>query len=240
MRDMLIISAIAGLATAFGAGIVVVMGKPSTKALSVLLGFAAGVMLAIATLELLPEAIEMGGTVKALIGFLLGVILMNLLDHLIPHLHFKNGTCCQPEQVEMLKVGYLIFMGIAVHNVAEGLAIGAGMIARPELGMAIAIAIGIHNIPEGMATAVPLSMGGIPTWRLLVMAAVAGLMTVVGAGIGGLIFQSSVGMVAGALGFAAGAMFYIVGDELIPHARNYHHYWANIGLVGGFVLGVLM
>ncbi len=240
MPEMLITSTIAGLATALGAGIVVVLGKPTTRILSLLLGFAAGVMLAISTLELLPEAIEMGGAGTALIGFLLGVALMNLLDHLIPHLHFKNGNCCQPGQVEMLKVGYLIFIGIAVHNVAEGLAIGAGMVARPELGVAIAIAIGIHNIPEGMATAVPLGMGGVPGGRLVAMAAAAGLMTAVGAGIGGLIFQSSVGMVAGALGFAAGAMFYIVGDELIPHARNYHHYWANIGLVGGFVLGVLL
>lgn len=240
MQEMLIISAIAGITTALGAGIVVVAGRPSTRVLSLLLGFSAGVMLAITTLELLPEAITMGGTLKALIGFLCGVFLMNLLDHLIPHLHFKNGNCCQPEQVEMLKVGYLIFLGIAVHNVAEGMAIGAGMIARPELGLVIAIAIGIHNIPEGMATAVPLSIGGVPAGRLIAMAGAAGLMTVVGAWAGGLAFQSSAGLVAGALGFAAGAMFYIVGDELIPHARNYHHYWANIGLVGGFVLGVLL
>lgn len=239
MQEMLITSAIAGIATAFGAGIVVVMGRPSTRMLSLLLGFAAGVMLSITTLELIPEAIALGGTVNTIIGFLLGVLLMSLLDHLIPHLHFKNGGC-EKEQVEMLKIGYLIFLGIAVHNVAEGLAIGAGMVANPELGLAIAIAIGIHNIPEGMATAVPLSLGGMSSWRLILMAAGAGLVTVVGTFFGGLVLQSSVGFIAIALGLAAGAMFYIVGDELIPHARTYHHYWANLGLVGGFILGVIL
>lgn len=238
MQDVILSSALAGLTTALGAGIVLLMGKPSDKVLSVLMGLAAGIMLAIATLELLPEALELGGTVKALIGFLLGVALMNLLDHLIPHIHFKNG--CERGNPEMLKVGYLIFLGIAVHNIAEGMAIGAGAIASPELGLAIAIAIGIHNIPEGMATAVPMSLGGMSGLRLVLLAGAAGLVTVVGAFIGNIAFQSSVSMVAGALGFAAGAMFYIVGDELIPHARTYSHYWANFGLVGGFVMGVLL
>ena len=239
MEEMLVISALAGLTTALGAGVVLLFGTPSTRVLSLLLGFAAGVMLAIATLELLPEAIEVGGTLKAVIGFLWGVLLMYLLDYLIPHLHFITGGP-QKDNVELLKVGYLIFLGIAVHNLAEGLAIGAGMVASPGLGVAIAIAIAIHNIPEGMATAVPLRMGGLSGGKLITLAAAAGLMTVVGTWIGGLAFASNPGLVGGALGFAAGAMFYIVGDELIPQARTYHHYWANLGLVGGFVLGILL
>lgn len=238
MQEILIFSALAGVTTALGAGIVLVLGTPSRKVLSLLLGLAAGIMLSIATLELLPEALELGGPIKAVIGFMSGVVLMHLLDHLIPHLHFKNG--CQESDPEMLKVGYLIFLGIAVHNVAEGLAIGAGSIASPELGIAIAIAIGIHNIPEGMATAVPLKLGGVSGIRLLVLAACAGLVTVVGTWIGGVAFQSNQELVAIALGFAAGAMFYIVGDELIPHSRNYHHYCANIGLVSGFVMGIFL
>ena len=238
MEEMLIISALAGLTTALGAGIILLFGKPSTKILSLMLGFAAGVMLAIATLELLPEAIEVGGTPKAVIGFLWGVLLMYLLDCLVPHLHFNNGS--PRENAALLKVGYLIFLGISVHNLAEGLAIGAGMIASPGLGVAIAIAIAIHNVPEGMATAVPLRMGGMSGPKLLILATIAGLMTVVGTWVGALAFQSNPGLIAGALGLAAGAMFYIVGDELIPQARNYHHYWANIGLVGGFILGILL
>lgn len=239
MQAVLISSALAGLTTALGAGFVLLLGKPSNRVLSLLMGLAAGIMLAIATLELLPEALELGGTVNALIGFLLGVAMMNLLDHLIPHLHFKNGNC-EKGNPEMLKVGYLIFLGIAVHNIAEGLAIGAGAVASPKLGLAIAIAIGIHNIPEGMATAVPMSLGGMSGICLVLLAGAAGLVTVVGAFLGNIAFQSSVGMIAAALGFAAGAMFYIVGDELIPHSRNYSHYWANFGLVGGFMIGVLV
>ena len=168
---MLIYSAVAGLATALGAGIVLVLGHRQ-RVLSLFWG-AAGIMLAIATLELLHHTREMGQTVKGIIGFLCGVLLMHLLDYLIPHLHFRNGSCDQ-EQAEMLKVGFLIFLGIAVHNVAEGLAIGAGAIAWPELGLSIAVAIGIHNIPEGMATAVPLRIGGMAWAPLLFMAAAAG------------------------------------------------------------------
>ncbi len=237
MGDILIISTLAGLTTALGAGIVILAGKPSTKLLSTLLGFAGGVMLAISNLVLLPEAIENGGTVIAIVGFGSGALMMHLLDHLIPHIHFTNG--CE-KNGEMLKVGYLIFWGIAVHNVAEGLAIGAGMIAHPSLGLAIAIAIGIHNIPEGMATAVPLCLGGLKAVKVLILTAVAGLMTVVGAALGSLAFQSSSGFVAAALGFAAGAMFYIVGDELNIAPAAKHHYCATIGLVLGFIVGVLL
>jgi ZIP family zinc transporter len=238
MGEILFYSTVAGLATALGAGIVLIAGKPSTKLISFLLGFAGGVMLAVATMELMPEAIKIGGTFTSLFGFLIGASFMHLLDHLIPHIHFSNG--CEAGKVEMLKVGYLIFLGIAVHNVAEGLAIGAGMVANPSLGLAIAFAIGIHNVPEGMATAVPLRLGGEKPFKVLALTAGAGLMTVVGAAVGGIAFQSSPGFVAVALGFAAGAMFYIVGDELIPHARNYHHYFATIGLVVGFIVGVLI
>ena len=194
-------------------------------------------MLAVATMELMPRHLQLVHF-TSLLGFVIGAFFMYLLDHLIPHIHFPNG--CGDGQVEMLKVGYLIFLGIAVHNVAEGLAIGAGMVANPSLGFAIALAIGIHNIPEGMATAVPLRLGGEKPFKVLVLTAGAGLMTVVGAAIGGIAFQSSAGFVSGALGFAAGAMLYIVGDELIPHARNYHHYLATIGLVAGFIVGVLI
>lgn len=235
MKDLFIISTLAGMATALGAGIVILVGKPSTKMLSSLLGFAGGVMLAISTLELLPEAIENGGIYIALVGFGAGALFMHLLDYLIPHLHYPNGG---GKNGELLKVGYLIFLGIAVHNVAEGLAIGAGMLAHPSLGLAIAVAIGIHNIPEGMATAVPLCLGGLGAARVITLSAVAGLMTVVGAVLGGLAFPTS--FLAAALGFAAGAMLYIVGDELIPQARNYHHYFATVSLVVGFIVGALL
>lgn len=238
MQDLFIISALAGLATALGAGLVIVVGKPSTKLLSLMLGFAAGVMLAVITLELLPEAIELGGIYNAVLGFLVGVALLYLLDLYIPHLHIGcNGN---PQQQQLLRVGYLIFLGIAAHNLAEGLAIGAGLFASHSLGVAIAIAIALHNIPEGMATAVPLSMGGMGKLKLLGLMVVAGLMTAVGALIGGFAFQQAANLVGASLGLAAGAMFYIVGDELIPQARCYHHHHANLGLVAGFLLGVFL
>lgn len=238
MEEVLIISLLAGLATAIGAGLVLILGKPSTKMLSFMLGFAAGVMLAVATLELLPEAIEVGGVVLAIIGFVLGVGFLYLLDLYIPHLHL-NCSGSQQQQ-ELLRVGYLIFLGIAVHNLAEGLAIGAGLFASHSLGLAIAIAIALHNIPEGMATAVPLCLGGLSKLKLMGLMVIAGLMTAVGAVLGNIVFHQAAGLVGVALGLAAGAMFYIVGDELIPQARCYHHHHANLGLVAGFLLGVFL
>lgn len=238
MLEALILGTLAGLATAVGALVVILFGKPSTQILSLMLGFAAGVMLAIATLELLPEAIEFGGIYMALGGFLMGVAFLYLLDLYIPHFHI-GGNCTKQEQ-QMLRVGYLIFLGIAVHNLAEGLAIGAGLLVSHGLGLSIAIALALHNIPEGIAMAVPLKMGGMGRWKMLGLMLVAGLMTAVGAVFGDLVFSLAPSLVGGALGLAAGAMFYIVGDELIPQARCYHHHHANIGLVAGFVLGMFL
>lgn len=245
MLDIVVISGLAGLATGLGALLVIIFGRPSVKLLSAMLGFAAGIMLAIATLELLPEAVEIGGLSNAIIGFLLGVLIMYSLDLYVPHLNIvkgSNNNNCDDDmqQQDLLKMGYLIFLGIAVHNFAEGMAIGGGMVASPALGMLIALAIAIHNVPEGMAMAVPLRMGGMRTLPLLALICLAGLVTALGAFIGGIVFQTTAAVVGIALGLAAGAMFYIVGDELIPQARRYQHHWANAGLIIGFLGGMLL
>ncbi len=240
MQEIVLISGLAGLATGLGAILVLLFGRPSTKILSLMLGFAAGIMLGIATLELLPEAMEFGGLGNTILGFLIGVGIMYLLDLYVPHLHVIKCENGDKQQQELLRVGYLIFLGIAVHNLAEGLAIGGGMVSSPGLGMMIALAIAIHNVPEGMAMAVPLRMGGMSPLALIALISLAGLVTAVGALIGGLVFQTTPAMVAIALSLAAGAMFYIVGDELIPQARCYNHHLANLGLVGGFLGAMLM
>ncbi|MTI96036.1 MAG: zinc/iron permease [Firmicutes bacterium] len=235
MTDILVISTLAGLTTVLGAGIAFIWGQPTRGWLAFMLGIAGGVMLAIATMELIPAAMEIGGHVQAVLGVLAGAIVMMLADTLAP----ENGQkACEKEQ--WLRTGLLIFFGIAVHNLAEGLAIGAGHIASPALGISIAIGIALHNIPEGMAMAVPLRMGGMKPVLLTALLVFAGLLTAVGAALGYVMFQTSDFLVAGALGLAAGAMYYIVVDELVPRGRKYHRHWAAVGLISGLILGMML
>ena len=137
----------------------------------------------------------------------------------------------------ILRTGYLIFFGIALHNIPEGIAIGAGLEARPELGLYIAVAIGLHNIPEGIAVAGPLKAGGLSNFRTFVFTLGAGLTTVIGTAVGLVVFNISAAFVSAALAFAAGAMLYIVNDELVPKANALNSHSANAGMIVGLLLG---
>ncbi|ACB83635.1 ZIP family metal transporter [Natranaerobius thermophilus] len=244
--EALVYSFLAGISTAIGAIIVAFFGQPSQRALSGLLGFAGGIMLAISAFDLMPESLEIGSMSSTIIGFSFGAIMMYALDKFIPHAHMSGGEDIIEENTsplnnkEILRTGYLIFFGIALHNLPEGLAIGAGLESSPELGLYIAIAIGLHNIPEGMATAGPLRAGGLRWIKVFLLTLFAGLMTPLGAALGLIIFNISPVLVAGGLAFAAGAMVYIVSDELIPQSHNLHSHIANAGLIIGLLLGFVL
>ena len=131
-------------------------------------------------------------------------------------------------------------IGIALHNLPEGLAIGAGYMNSASLGATIAISLALHNVPEGIATAIPLHMGGMEKWKVVLLVTMAGLMTPLGTFLGAAILQVNANAVSLALALAAGAMIYIVSDELIPQSHEYHSHAANLGLVAGFVLGYVI
>ena len=244
----LIYSILAGSSTALGALALMFMGPPGKRTMAALLGFAGGVMLAVSVFELMPEALELGSMTVLVTGFLLGCLIMYLLDRLMPHAHLSDSEHLDVENPErlgirrstMLRTGYLIFIGISMHNIPEGLAIGAGIESSPELGLIIAVAIGLHNIPEGLAVAGPLKAGGLSNLKVFLFTLGAGLMTVVGAALGLLVFGISEMFISGGLAFAAGAMIYIVSDELIPQSTSMHAHAANAGLIGGLLLGFVL
>ncbi|MFW5996222.1 MAG: ZIP family metal transporter [Halanaerobiaceae bacterium] len=244
----LIYSFLAGISTSVGVIILVIFGEPGKKVLSGLLGLAGGIMIAISVFELMPEAVSLGSTTILVVGFILGSLMMFGLDKVVPHSHVSSSeddlAVENPEKIKIknpiLRTGYLILFGIALHNLPEGLAIGAGLESSPEVGLFIALAIAFHNIPEGLAIAGPLKAGGTNNLKLLLFTLGAGLMTPLGALVGLFFFRISPVFVGGSLAFAAGAMVYIVNDELVPQANGMNSHFSNLGIIAGLLLGFAM
>ena len=133
----------------------------------------------------------------------------------------------------------IILIGLTIHNFPEGLAIGAGFEASTVLGVSLAIAIAIHDVPEGISIAVPLKEGGSDKWKVIILTALSGITTGMGAFFGAIIGNISETLIAGALSLAAGAMLYIVSCELIPESKNmYKGRFTSLGNIIGILLGL--
>ncbi len=142
---------------------------------------------------------------------------------------------------KMLKTGLLLAIGITIHNIPEGIAVGAGYAHTPEYGVFIAMAILLHNIPEGMATALPLRASGVCKWDAFRVATFSGLAEPLGALMAGLFLSSFTNFVPAALAFAGGVMVFITLDELIPAAREYgHHHITALGIILGSIFVFLL
>ncbi len=245
----LLASGAAGLATGFGAIPVLIGGKFSRKSLDMMLGFAAGVMLAASSFSLLVPSLEistaqMGPALAVFpvsVGFLLGGVFVHLADRYVPHEHFIKGHEGPPSQTSRI---WLLILAITIHNFPEGLAVGVAFGWGPEhigTGVALALAIGIQNVPEGLAVAMPMVREGYSIKKASSYAILTGLVEP----IGGLIGVSVVSFVAPilpyALAFAAGAMVFVVSDEMVPesHSGGFAR-TATIGLMIGFVIMMVL
>jgi ZIP family zinc transporter len=238
-------SIIAGLATLLGAIIVLVTGQLSEKSLALLLGMAGGVMISVVIFDLLPSSLVYGNALVTALGFIMGVIFMLFLDIIITlstsfnnrHNHRQSTLF---NQTRFLKMGYLIAVGIALHDLPEGIAIAVGYAAEDSLGFLIALAIGLHNIPEGMATAAPLALAGIPPFRIILTCLGISFFTPLGAFLGIMIIAISHNVISLLLALAGGAMAFIVKSELLPEAYRKYSGYATLGfLLGAFLIPFL-
>ncbi len=212
--------------------------KPTPRLTGTILAFAAGIMLAIVFLELIEESIDFSGYRAAIAGLSMGMLVLYILDQLLPHHHTVTAEAVH--QGRYLKKGTMLALGIGLHNFPEGLAIGTGFIGSTELGTTLAILIALHNIPEGMAVAAPLRHGGYKFQRIVSITTLTGVPMGLGAFVGALIGSISPLVLGISLAFAAGAMLYIVCDELIPDA--YESAGAHLSILGiflGTVVGLL-
>lgn len=235
MDVIIVISLIAGLATCLGALFVILIGKPKDKTVSLLFGLAAGIMLAVVVLDLLPSALEEGTFRQTAIGFSLGIIIMLSLDLVLSQFFSPTKRHSNQEKTYFQKMGYLIAAGIALHDLPEGIAIAAGFSTQQNLGLVIALAIGLHNIPEGMATATPLRISGVKPMKIFLLNIIVSFFTPAGSLIGLFLLNISPDVVALLLALAAGAMTFIVKNELLPASRRRHPNYSTFGAIIGFM-----
>lgn len=232
--EIIVYSTIAGLATVIGAAIACLSYKYSERMLSLFLGMAAGIMLGVVAFDLLPSAWNTGGFTATVWGFVVGMLVLFFLDRIFSALIGNGGP--DKGHRRFLSIGYLIALGIALHNLPEGIAVAAGFSATFQLGWMIVLALGFHNIPEGMASAVPLRLGGVSTAKILGLNALVSLFTPLGTVLGLLFVELAQDPVGFLLALAAGAMAYIVSFELVPELRNYQSGQGYGGMAGGFIL----
>ena len=227
----------AGAATAIGGLWLLVMPRPSELLLDVLLGFTAGVMLAATVFSLLVPALDLGGLAEVLAGFAAGGLILLGLDAVVPHVHPRFAEGGRMEDREARRA-VLLLSALTIHNIPEGLAVGVAFAAGgSELGVPIALAIGIQNIPEGFAAGAPLFAGGASRRTAAWVAAATGVVEPPAALVAFAAFELVNGLLPLGLAFAAGAMLYVIVDELVPesHARG-HERPASVALLAGFAL----
>ena len=241
MKLVLLTALGVGGATIIGALIGFIFKKISHKFSDIVLSFAAGVMLAAAVLGLVIPSLEYGGKygfITTVVGIFAGAIVLSLIDRLVPHLHKTVGADIEEHNNANLNKVLLFVTAIAIHNLPEGIAAGVGF-GSGDTTQALLIAGGIalQNIPEGMVIIAPLIAAGVKPTKTFVLAALTGVVEIVGTLIGYLAVNVSTAILPFALAFAGGTMLYVISDEMIPetHAHG-HEKGATYALLVGFCL----
>lgn len=242
------------LGTMLGAAFVFFMkDEMSPRVQKTLLGFASGVMIAASVWSLLIPSIEMEAdsgkwsVVPAAVGFLLGIGFLLALDELTPHLHVGSDTPEGPRS--KLSRTAMLALAVTIHNLPEGMAVGV-VFAGAEQGaagmtiasaVAVSLGIAIQNVPEGAIISMPMRAEGNSKWRSFMIGSLSGAVEPIGAVAVLLLASLLMPVMPYMLAFAAGAMFYVVVEELIPEASSgQHSNLSTIGFAIGFVLMMIL
>lgn len=241
--------------TALGSSLVFLFKNVNKKVLDVMLGFAAGVMIAASFWSLLSPAIEMaeesGGPawIPAVVGFLLGGIFLRLIDKFLPHIHsgFREG---EQEGIQTsLQRSILLVLAITLHNIPEGLAVGVAFGAlKADLpsaslagAIALAIGIGLQNFPEGASVSIPLRREGFSRFKSFWYGQLSGMVEPIAGILGAALVIFMKPILPYALSFAAGAMIFVVIEELIPESQlDKHADIATMGAMLGFAVMMVL
>ena len=273
IETLLVTTMLAGVAgTGLGGLIGAMLQKDSKRTVSLLLSFAGGVMLSVVCLDLVPEAIETNvGILTVIAAIAIGVSVTYGLNYLIdirtnpevPHIdadhpktaddldelihsdHLEQHYAKKDSKMGLFIAGIVMACAIALHNVPEGMTIGASYASNNGVmgsaALVLAVLIGLHNIPEGMAVSVPLISGGMAKWKAVLITAASGIPTVLGALLGYLLGEIGALGLAMSLGFASGAMLYVVFGEILPQAiLMYHSKLPAFSTIVGMLAGLLI
>ena len=270
---LLLTTALAGIGgTGLGGLIGAMLQKDSKRTVSLLLSFAGGVMLSVVCFDLVTEAIETEMGIGIVVGAIaLGVAVTYGLNYLIdrktnpevPHIdenhpktaddldelihsdHLKQHYAKHDSKLGLFVAGMVMACAIALHNVPEGMTIGASYASNEGVmgsaALILAVLIGLHNIPEGMAVSVPLISGGMPKWKAVLITAATGIPTILGALLGYVLGEIGPMGLTLSLGFASGAMLYVVFGEILPQSfLMYHSKLPAFSAIIGILVGLLI
>ena len=273
LGTLILTTALAGVGgTGLGGIIGAMLQKDSKRTVSLLLSFAGGVMLSVVCFDLVTEAIETGTGIWIVVGAIAyGVAVTYLLNYLIdrktnpevPHIdenhpktaddldelihsdHLKQHYVRKDSKLGLFVAGIVMACAIALHNVPEGMTIGASYAGNGGVmgsaALVLAVLIGLHNIPEGMAVSVPLISGGMHKWKAVLITAATGIPTILGALLGYTLGEiGPIGLTL-SLGFASGAMLYVVFGEILPQSiLMYHSKLPAFSTIAGILAGLLI
>ncbi len=241
-----IASILAGLATGVGASIALFFEEVPVKVYNTMLGAAAGVMLAATAFSLIVPGMEFGnklwpgwGIYVVAIGMIIGVVFLDFADRKLPHVHFVSSN--EASKLSFRKVWLFIF-AITIHNFPEGLSVGVSFgVDNIKNGIALAIAIGLQNMPEGLAVSLPLVALGYNRKKAVLIATLTGLVEPIGALLGLVAVSLFQPILPIAMGFAAGAMLFVIIEEIIPETQsNGKARYATFAGIGGFIVMMIL
>lgn len=225
---IMVMSLLSGLCTPLGALTVLYFRAMRPWMLSFILALASGVMVTVVVTELAPSSLTTGGLLWFALGTLSGIVTLSLLSrvHSLGDAPFSR----------LRQTGQSIALAIAVHDLPEGMAIGAGHNVHAKLGLIMALAIALHNMPEGMSIAAPLAVGGVPRRKILVITLLISGITPLGTLIPLVMGTISHPVSSFLLAFAAGAMLYVVVQDTFPESWRLGRFPTLLGMIAGALL----